>query len=150
MNVDLETVFLEGGKSKKAFQQFLKKHVEQFERYDQKEVYEYFIWLKQVSESGLSLIKEKMDSQTMKRIYNEDYYAHFVDEYLPLADAAKIMGIGANKVRHYLEKGLLIGEKAPDTRGWLLPAYQFVGYDGWEAFAEKRRNEIEREFYENG
>ncbi|WP_054712653.1 hypothetical protein [Bacillus sp. JCM 19041] len=148
--MDLETVFLEGGKSKKAFQQFLKKHVEQFERYDQKEVYEYFIWLKQVSESGLSLIKEKMDSQTMKRIYNEDYYAHFVDEYLPLADAAKIMGIGANKVRHYLEKGLLIGEKAPDTRGWLLPAYQFVGYDGWEAFAEKRRNEIEREFYENG
>lgn len=115
-----------------------------------KEVYEYFIWLKQVSESGLSLIKQQLDKQTMKRIYNEGYYAYFVDEQITLVDAAKIMGIGANKVRYYLEKGLLIGEKAPDTHGWLLPAYQFIGYAGWEAFAEKRRDESERELYENG
>ena len=148
--MNLETVFLEGVKSQKAFQQFLKKHVEQFERYDQKDVYEYFIWLKQVSESGLSFIKQQLDKQTMKRIYNEGYYTYFVDEQITLVDAAKIMGIGANKVRYYLEKGLLIGEKAPDTQGWLLPAYQFIGYAGWEAFAEKRRDESERELYENG
>ncbi|WP_169871347.1 hypothetical protein [Shouchella patagoniensis] len=39
--MNLEAVFSGGAKSKKTFQQFLKKHVEQFERYDQKEVYEY-------------------------------------------------------------------------------------------------------------